>query len=73
MPHIAFAPQSSQNHGLLNLTSNRSHYSPASARFANASAVTQATIFCPLSSEAYLLTEKKMSLLLECYLTELND
>ncbi|MDN3549688.1 hypothetical protein [Mucilaginibacter aquaedulcis] len=44
----AFTLQSSQNHGLLNLTSTSFAHCPASARFANAPPNTQANMFCLL-------------------------
>ncbi|SDQ00923.1 hypothetical protein SAMN05428975_5559 [Mucilaginibacter sp. OK268] len=57
--HSAFTLQIGQNHGLLNLTSNRSLMSHASARFANAPTAAHPTMFCPFSPEAYLLTGKE--------------
>jgi len=56
----AFALQTSQNHGLLNLTSTSFAHSSASVRFANAPAIAQAIIFCLLSPEAVLLTEEEI-------------
>ncbi|MGF7038411.1 hypothetical protein [Mucilaginibacter lappiensis] len=58
--HKAFALQTSQNHGLLNLAATSFAQSSASARFANAPAITQSIMFCPLSAEAYLLTGRTM-------------
>jgi len=58
--HGAFALQTSQNHGLLNLTSTSFAHSSASVRFANAPAIAQAIIFCLLSPEAVLLTEEEI-------------
>jgi len=57
LPHIAFALQIRQNHGLLNLTSTYVRtLSPASGKVRYAH---RPPLFCPLSAEAYLLTGKK--------------
>jgi hypothetical protein len=55
---LAFAPQTGQNHRLLNFAATLFAQTPASGKIANAHATTQTTMFCPLSPEAYLLTKK---------------
>jgi hypothetical protein len=64
LPHLAFALQIGQNHGLLNLTSTS---------FAQFPTLRQGLLmplqphypasFCPLSPEAYLLTGEKKSII----------
>ncbi len=54
-----FAPQSKQNHGLLNLTSTLFAHSSASARFANAPTAAQATIVLPAFARSLSADGKK--------------
>jgi hypothetical protein len=58
LAHTAFALQSRQNHRLQKVAPLCSLQALASANICYAPAATQATKFCLLSSEAYLLTEK---------------
>jgi hypothetical protein len=57
IPPLAFALQIGQNHGLLNFAPLRSLIAYASAKSSYALPTLKATMFCPLSPEAYLLTD----------------
>jgi hypothetical protein len=58
---MAFALQTGQNHGLLNLTSTLfAHYPTLQIRFAMPLQPHKLPSFCPLSPEADLLTGKKI-------------
>jgi hypothetical protein len=56
LPHKAIALQSRQNHGLKLFCPTSLAQTLASAKTCYAPATARATMFCLLSSEAYLLT-----------------
>ncbi|WP_419699830.1 hypothetical protein [Mucilaginibacter sp. NFX135] len=59
LPHVAFALQTGQNHGLQLFALLRTAQFPASAKLAMPLQPHKPPLFCPLSPEAYLLTGRK--------------
>jgi len=62
LPHMAFAPQIRQNHGLqLFCATAFAYFPPLQQKLAMPLQPHRPASFCPLSPEAYLLTEEKNS------------
>jgi hypothetical protein len=58
LPHMAFAPQIGQNHGLESFAQLRSRRPLASAKVPMPLPRARPPLFCPLSPEAVLLTRR---------------
>jgi len=59
LPHMASAPQIRQNHGLqLFCATSFAHFPPLQQKLAMPLQPHRPALFCPLSPEAYLLTEE---------------